>query len=410
MENMIVKPQKKYIMMSLIYAYVISIGFFNALVGASFNTGGMIINISVILALACLNFRQMFSICVRPIVVIYISFIISIYLVTAAVSYPSIHRNEFYFYFALASFLGAYKCDYERVLRYTMYFSLLAIPFHGELFGKINEFGIDAAIEMGSSFAILPVCMAGVIHFFFFKRQGKVFDKICYIIDAFFLLEIILKGNRGIALATLVTVFSIYIKNWGADKKRKKLTLRLGIVICAALAIYLNFFQILNWLNEILRSLGIEAHFIRKIMLLQSGGDISNGRSFIFNYTLKEINKSPFWGHGISTILYNSGWSIIYPHNFLLQMLYDGGLLLTIPLIVILYKAIRYAFNGERREVAAFLLYMLLICIPKMSFSSDLWKNQAFWLLLVHVLQYYYGKMTTPVEEVNHDKSVYEFA
>ncbi len=402
MDNNLVKPKQKYILMSFIYAYIISISFLNALIGIAFDTGGMVINIAIVLGVAFLNIRQMVNIRVRIITIIYVTFIIAFYVVTTGVSFPIVSRNDFYFYFALTSLIGVYECDKERILRYAMYISLLAIPFHNDLLGGFMK---DATVSMGSSFAMMPVFLSGVIHFFFFRRKGKVFDKICYIIDFSFLLEVVLKGNRGIALAVMITVFCLYIKNWGG-KESRKITFRLVLVMAAVFFIYANFYQILGWVNDFLMSFDIEANFIQKTLRLQEKGDLSNGRDSIFNYTINEIMKSPFWGHGISTIWYNSYGRINYPHNFLLQLLYDGGLLLTIPVLSILFKTIKYAFKGKDREESAFVLYMLLICVPKMMFSSDMWRNAPFWLMLAHVLQFYSGKINAPKEGENHDDTV----
>jgi len=382
------EKQKEYRLMSIIYAYIISISFMNMLIGVVFKTGGMVINIGVICVIAALNIKQIINISVRSKVILFTVFIIAYYLMTDMLSYSSLPNNEFYFYFLAASFFGVFKCDVEKVLRYIMYISLLAIPFHNDILGKISDFGSGALIDMGRSFSMFPVFFAGIIHFFFFRRQGKIFDKICYIFNSFFLLEIILGGTRSIVLTAAITVFCLYLKNWGVDKKTKKMTLRLFVVMIAVALIYSHFYQILDWLNEQLLSFDIEANFIQKILRLKKEGDVSNGRDSITEYTLKAINESPFWGHGISTIFYNSNYRINYPHNFILQLFYDGGLLLAIPVLKILYTAIHDAFNGENRKRSTFLLYMLLICVPKMFFSTDMWGNAPFWLMIAYTLQH----------------------
>lgn len=390
-----VGKQKEYRLMSLIYAYIISISFMNMLVGIVFKTGGMVINIGIIGVIAVLNIKQIVNISVRSKVILFMVLIIAYYLVTDMLSYSSLPNSHFYFYFLAASFFGVFKCDVEKVLRYIMYISLLTIPFHNDIFGKITEFGSGASIEMGSAFAMFPIFLAGIIHCFFFRRRGKIFDKICYAADAFFMLEIILKGNRGIALAAIITFFVLYIKNWGKGNQNRRITFRLVIVMAAAILIYMNFYQILEWLSDFLNSMDMRAEFIEKTLGLKKRNDISNGRKEINEFTINAINQSPFWGHGISTIFYNSNYRINYPHNFILQLFYDGGLLLAVPVFKILYTTMRETFKGENRNRSTFLLYMLLICVPKMLFSTDMWGNAPFWLMIAYTLQHV-SKQSSP--------------
>lgn len=397
--------KKNYRLISLMYAYTICITVLNLPISVFFNTGGMVFNICVVLALAILNIRGMMEFKIRVNTLFYILFLLEIYIVTNAVTETLIPRKEFYFYFMLASLIGTYKCDYEKVLRYIMYFSLLIIPCTPVVFGDLAETGVGGFLSMGTSFAILPGFMAGIIHFFFFRRKGKILDYICYVNDAVFLFLLIIRGNRNMVLTALITAFCLYLKGWGSNKERKKITFRLLIVFVLVIVIFVNFYSLLEWIDNALKAFDIEARFIQKTIQMRDRGDVTNGRAGLFSYTWREIKKSPIWGHGVSTIYHNSGNRIIYPHNFLLQLLYDGGILLTIPTLYILWKTIRYAFKGENRAASAFFLYLLLICIPKMSLSSDLWKNHAFWIMLVHMLQYYM-KEPEPAKEETDDSTI----
>lgn len=397
--------KKNYKLISLMYAYTLCITFLNLPISVFFHTGGMVFNICVVLALAALNIRGMLDFKIRVNTLFYILFLLEIYIVTNAVTETLIPRKEFYFYFMLASLIGTYRCDYEKVLRYIMYISLLIIPCAPVVFGNVSATGLGGFLAMGTSFALIPGFMAGVIHFFFFRRKGKPFDKFCYIVDVIFLFLLIIRGNRNMVLTTLITVFCLYLKGWGSNKKRKKITFKLLLVFILVIIIFVNFYSLLEWVDNVLKTFDIEARFIQKTIQMRDRGDVTNGRAKIMSYTWQEIKKSPIWGHGVSTIYHNSGNRIIYPHNFLLQLLYDGGILLAIPTLYILWKTIHYAFKGENRAASAFLLYLLLICIPKMSLSSDLWKNHAFWIMLIHTLQYYIKK-PEPVKEETDDSAI----
>jgi len=88
----------------------------------------------------------------------------------------------------------------------------------------------------------------------------------------------------------------------------------------------------------------------------------------------------PIFGHGISSIFYNSGGQIIYPHNMLLQIVYDGGLLMGLVFIYILIGFIRNCVKSQDDQ-SKLLLFLGTITIPKMLFSSDMWTNLSFFIL-----------------------------
>ena len=93
---------------------------------------------------------------------------------------------------------------------------------------------------------------------------------------------------------------------------------------------------ILEWMNNVLLDSDIKLDFVRKTLKIQT--DISNGRNAITEYVVENIFKSPIWGHGVSTITYNSNGMIPYPHNFILQLFYDGGILLAVPVLFFVIK------------------------------------------------------------------------
>lgn len=83
------------------------------------------------------------------------------------------------------------------------------------------------------------------------------------------------------------------------------------------------------------------------------------------------------FGHGISTFAANTGMA--YPHNFLLQLLYDGGFLLFCPVAIPL---VWYAVGTLRRcNRSTWMLFLLLFCsaVIRALFSADLWKQELLW-------------------------------
>ena len=146
---------------------------------------------------------------------------------------------------------------------------------------------------------------------------------------------------------------------------------------------------IFEWLNNILLSFDIKLDFIQKTFRLKK--DISNGRDEITQYVVENIFKSPLWGHGISVIRYNTNGVIDYPHNFILQLFYDGGILLAVPVLYFVIKMLWHAIWGENNDKTILLVFFCLTCLPKMFFSTNMWENPSFWLLLFNYIQFDIG-------------------
>lgn len=380
---------KKLNKMGLIYAYIVSISFLNIIIGKIFDIEAMVFNIVVLLIVSAFNIKELIRIRFKGRILLYIVFVCSFYIVPSVANIPRISKEEFYFYFLIASIYGLYKCETEKFLRYIMYISLLLIPFGQYFFGEVSGIESETGINMARSFAMIPMVVAGIMHLTFYRRKRKWFDKVCYLVDIYYLLVLIIQGTRSIAITTLVLLLSLYVKNFGKEQRNRISIFRFSVAIVIIVVLINNFYQILNGLDSLFSSAGIEANFIEKTLRLDEAGDISNGRNTISEYVSQKIWDSPIWGHGASSLSYNTNGRFDYPHNFILQLFYDGGILLAIPILYILYRAIKQAFFCEDKDEGVFLLYMVLICVPKMLFSTDMWENAPFWLLIAYTLNHH---------------------
>ena len=60
---------------------------------------------------------------------------------------------------------------------------------------------------------------------------------------------------------------------------------------------------------------------IDKNMRMIAEGDMSNGRDYIEGIALHKIAESPIFGYGLDQFENNTG--MVYPHNFVLQMVFQ---------------------------------------------------------------------------------------
>ncbi len=374
---------------SVIYMFMIAVGFVNYMIDTLFDTGGMIVNL-VILVLS-MGFCYKTMVKVRfPAAALVLIIVIGLYFViTRQVSFSTVFGREFLVYFCLSSVLAMYKCDTEKILRYVSCISLVVLFFYNDIYIELNSTEYHNSISMGLSYALLPILMAPIFHFFYYRKERKQsLMYIVYAIALFLLVGICVKGTRGALVAVVVAICLVYIRGTKKIGSGRFHVARVVIVALVAILLIVYFAEVLGFLAEFFESLGIDAMFLKKTQGLMKAGDISNGRSEIFSYTIGEILKRPIFGHGIATMKFYGG-EHSYAHNFILQLLYDGGVILAIPVLLIIGRAIYYVFCGEDEDEALFTLYMISITLPRAFFTGDIWENSLFWLFIMHSLAYH---------------------
>ncbi len=116
-------------------------------------------------------------------------------------------------------------------------------------------------------------------------------------------------------------------------------------------------------------------------------GDISNGRIGIYKLALTEFLNSPIVGNGIGTFTINGEHS--YPHNVIIQMLYESGIIYTIILCIPVAVFIRRLFNrglDDANKIVA--MFLLCLSFIGLMLSSYYWNQQAFWLIVGFGISY----------------------
>ena len=133
-----------------------------------------------------------------------------------------------------------------------------------------------------------------------------------------------------------------------------------------------------------MESYDISLNVIDKFLDMGARGDMSNGRKDIDVFAWKGIWQSPILGHGIAQFERNTG--IIYPHHFIIQMIYDGGFILTILVLTpIILSAINKIKKANHDEIIC-LIFLFFCSVPGALFSGDLWNSNVLWIFFGFVL------------------------
>ena len=128
----------------------------------------------------------------------------------------------------------------------------------------------------------------------------------------------------------------------------------------------------------------------RFITMADSGGSSRIGSDgSVYGTAFEQIKESPITGSYFRLLRSTYTDRGAYPHNILLELLMTGGLLLSIPFFILLWKALRIdirliKLGGEQSLPALCFLYVLL---SLMTSSSLLFKTE-FWVFLAILCSY----------------------
>lgn len=272
-----------------------------------------------------------------------------------------------------ALIISQIRIDVNKVILTISVISFIIAP----LMTSMAIFGeTDYGQLMGYSYGSLPLLLA-IVYALFFINTKKIF-KVLLCLPLFILsLWFITSASRG---AILSAVFFLYLSvsiSLGVQKKR--IVAMLAIIGFVA---YLLFIPLVEFLSDLLYDFGIQSFAIDKILMFMSHGEeIDNGRSSLLEEGLKMFMSSPIFGNGVAAFEREFGGG--YVHNFLVQQLLEGGILLFVPLTVLLVKAINVILSLEYdNSTRLFLAYLLCSSVIGLLFSSYYWRTQGYWYLM----------------------------
>ena len=131
----------------------------------------------------------------------------------------------------------------------------------------------------------------------------------------------------------------IFANQYKKDKNKPKQTIKkrrkwiIWSSVCLGIIAIIFYDQIMLAASHYFSGLGLHINIFAKTeRLISSTGDGTNGRIILWTAAAEGILKSPIWGHGWGSFLMLTGQS--HPHNIILELMYQGGLLLTIPILL----------------------------------------------------------------------------
>ena len=262
----------------------------------------------------------------------------------------------------------------------------LGTPFIPIVFQQNNNW-----ISMGLSYAFLPAVVFASAYLLTCPKKRKIIT-VASLCDLIYLVLIFLYGSRGVVLSGLMATFLFWlVRKRIQHVKDPYFVIRIICVSIVAILIIMFRWQIVYSLYDFFKGKGITVEFFDKLIRLQKLGDIDNGRSDINRIFYAEFMKKPLLGHGIKSFQYYTG--IVYPHNFVYQMLFDIGAIGTLIIILPLFlSTIRFVRGIGYYENSTLLIALICASVPGALLSGDLWLNPLLWLTFSLILRQAYRR------------------
>lgn len=329
---------------------------------------------------------------------IVMGYVILLYLVTLLFQGTNCDLSgiQFVFYVIVPIYLISQSFDSEYVLRCSLYISLISLPVINSFF--VLQYEQYSQAYMGNIYAILSPVIIAFIHFKLYRKQANILTKIAYVYNLFVLLRILSFANRGAVLCIVFCLLILFINSYDGEKRKKlppvKVIAIAALFVLAAFAIVFSL-PLLNALASLSKEIfGNIPSFISKTITYLNEDDVLNGRSSISGFTVKAIWDSPIFGHGIETFesfaRKTVGKSWPYPHNYILQLIFECGIIFSaLPIFFSLSLTAKTIFcRIEEKNEFAICCTLVCINLPKLLFSTDMWLATGFWMLITYSILY----------------------
>lgn len=310
------------------------------------------------------------------------------YIMTSVfIASPSV-SIQFFGIFMIATFLipGIIRIDVRTFL-----IALIILPSMGVLYldrifyGEIIETGV---VSMGTCYALLIPVLGDLVYLRFYYKKESIWIKIIMLffaaINLFYLVQMAMFGSRGPILCAVLLIMSFFVIQIGDNKRILIRKRRVLIIIIGLIFLISSFATILQSLQTFFSTFDISLNVVDKFLRLDDAGDVTNGRESLSTMAWKGIMESPLWGNGISQFNNNTGEG--YPHNFILQMLYDGGIILTLAIMTPISRSLIRKLKTVSENEFVCLMLLFFASVPGALFSGDFWNASTLWMFFGFVL------------------------
>ncbi|MGR5484238.1 O-antigen ligase family protein [Vibrio sp. PNB22_8_1] len=236
-------------------------------------------------------------------------------------------------------------------------------------------------MEYGFSLSLTLVIVASNVAY------NKCFVKLDIVILLLGLFVLFLFGNRGAFIAVALLTFFLYFLSPKFKLISKIKTL--VITIISLIVLLFSLLPILKFVHFWLIDLGYRSYATQKyINYLTGSGDLSSGRTSIYDYGLSLVNDNNFFPNGLNYFHSMSGE--LYTHNFIIDIFISHGFFAFILISVLILGLIFVLRVSYVTHLTLIFVPFFIYTILKLSLSSYVWYELPFWMSVCLLFVYIY--------------------
>lgn len=287
---------------------------------------------------------------------------------------------SFFQYCIIGLLVSQIEFDIELVSKIVSYILLIVFYPTYLLVMKDLTQTWQAVVTMEICYALLPVLAMAIIRAVYFRNTRNILTFISFCASLFLLVLVMIKGTRGVLACLLVLVILMVLNS---EKRRiKQIKTSRIVLLLIGIVLLVNIDLLLVQLNTFANSIGLSINILEKSVRLLTAGDVSNGRIDHYIIALQDFLQSPVYGNGIG-VFYDRYPIMGYPHNIICQVLFEGGLLLGVPIITLIVKAFNSTFFEfiQEKDKRICIIYLFSVAVPAAMLSSELWVYPLLWMM-----------------------------
>jgi len=250
---------------------------------------------------------------------------------------------------------------------------LYAIPIYLDVFSGASRGDTSISGPNVATRILFFACCSAMYRFSLNKKN------LYLILSILFLVSIVLVGSRGGFLGALLSLLLLFtIKKTLVDWKGKfntsiNFSLKYILFLIPGLLILYFMFE------------PIKRVFMDRFIgtTFQSGTIYSSGRDVIFSDAISMIKEKPIIGYGIDSFTLKTGH--VYPHNLLLEMMVEVGILGAIIFVSFILFSIFIIFKMKKSPYFIFSGIPIYMIVVQM-FSGEFYDFRYFFLWMIPLL------------------------
>lgn len=197
-----------------------------------------------------------------------------------------------------------------------------------------------------------------------------------FVLTILFFIGIILVGSRGGIVGAVCSLSFLWILKWRFKFKRTLTISFRKILIPIMVLVIIGI--VYTPLKRVFDS--------RVIDLMFSGNGVyTAGRDQLYLKAINMIEKKPLVGYGLDGFMINTG--NIYPHNIVLEIMIETGIIGLVFFVAMLILSIIYAMKMKRTTLSIFSILPLYMIVVQM-FSGSLYDFRYYFFWFIPLLYF----------------------